>query len=266
MATQAGIIDQRDGDTREQNERGLNTRERDKRNRSRRREHVFYIGMAVAMVLAVFAGFSRTFYLRPRFHPEPLIPLLLLHGIVFTSWLALFVIQTTLVAAKRVRIHQRLGIAGMVLAVSMIVIGTITAIVRAKVINVPPGAPPPLTFLTIPLGDMLMFGILVGSAFYFRRRVDIHKRLMLLATIGILPAAIARLPFDFIQQNGPPAFFGLADLFIVPCLIYDLVTRGRPHRATVIGGALIVISQPLRLLIGTTHAWLAFAAWLTHWT
>jgi hypothetical protein len=150
MATQAGIIDQRDDDTREQNERGLNTREQEKRSRSRRREHVFYIGMAVAMVLAVFAGFSRTFYLRPRFHPEPLIPLLLLHGIVFTSWLALFVIQTTLVAAKRVRIHQRLGIAGMVLAVSMIVIGTITAIVRAKVINVPPSAPPPLTFLTIP--------------------------------------------------------------------------------------------------------------------
>jgi len=256
MATQAGTINQRDHVAREQ----------DKRSQSRRREHVFYIGMAVALVLTVFAGFSRTFYLRPRFHPEPLIPLLLLHGIVFTAWLALLVTQTTLVAAKRVRTHQLLGIAGMALAAFMIVIGTITAIVRAKVINVPPSAPPALAFLTIPLGDMLMFGILVGSAFYFRRRVDIHKRLMLLATIGILPAAIARLPFAFIQQTGPLAFFGLADLFIVPCLIFDLITRGRPHRATVIGGALIVISQPLRLLIGTTHAWLAFAAWLTQWT
>ena len=113
---------------------------------------------------------------------------------------------------------------------------------------------------------MLIFAILVGLAFYFRRQVDTHKRLMLLATIGILPAAVARLPFAFIEQYGPLAFFGLSDLFIVPCLIYDLITRGRPHRATILGGALIVLSQPLRLIIGGTNAWIAFATWLTQWS
>jgi len=240
---------------------------RDKINRvDKRRERVFYTGMAVALVITVFAGFSRTFYLRPQFHPEPLIPLLILHGIVFSSWLALLVVQTTLVAANRTRIHRRLGIAGMVLAVLMISIGTFTAIVRAKLFVAPPGTGSPLAFLTIPLGDMLIFGLLVGSAFYFRNRADIHKRLILLATIGILPAAVARLPFAFVEQGGPLVFFGLADLFIVPCLVYDLVTRGRPHRATVLGGALIVISQPLRILIGSTHAWIAFATWLTQWS
>ena len=240
---------------------------RDKINRvDKRRERVFYTGMAVALVITVFAGFSRTFYLRPKFHPEPLIPLLILHGIVFSSWLALLVVQTTLVAANRTRIHRRLGIAGMVLAVLMISIGTFTAIVRAKLFVAPPGTGSPLAFLTIPLGDMLIFGLLVGWAFYFRNRADIHKRLILLATIGILPAAVARLPFAFVEQGGPLVFFGLADLFIVPCLIYDLVTRGRPHRATVIGGALIVISQPLRIFIGGTHAWIAFATWLTQWS
>src|SRR5258708_7579484 len=138
--------------------------------------------------------------------------------------------------------------------------------------NCPGAGPSPvpdvnqLSFLTIPLGDILVFAILVSAAFYFRRQADVHKRLMLLATIGILPAAVARWPFAFIQQYGPLAFFGLSDLFIVPCLIYDLLTRGRPHRATVLGGALIVISHPLRLVIGSTHAWLAFATWLTHWT
>jgi hypothetical protein len=48
-------------------------------------------------------------------------------------------------------------------------------------------------------------------------------------------------------------------------LIFDIITRGKPHRATVIGGALIVASHPLRLIIGGTHAWIAFATWLTHW-
>ncbi|PYS62707.1 MAG: hypothetical protein DMF74_12360 [Acidobacteria bacterium] len=232
---------------------------------SKSRERLFYIGMVVAIVITVFAGFSRTFFLRPYFQTQPLIPLLILHGVVFSSWIVLLVTQTTLVATKRTRTHMRLGIAGGLLATLMIVIGTVTAIVRAKGPSPVPGVNP-LSFLTIPLGDMLVFATLVGMAFYFRRRADMHKRLMLLATIAILPAAVARLPFAFIQQYGPLAFFGLSDLFIVPCLIYDIVTRRRPHRATVLGGALIVISHPLRLVIGNTHAWLAFATWLTHWT
>ena len=236
-----------------------------KRDQSKRRERLFYTGMAVAFVLTVFAGFARTFYLRPHFQTQPLIPLLVLHGIVFTSWIALLLTQTTLVATKRTRTHMRLGVAGGLLASLMILIGTVTAIVRAKGPSPVPGVNP-LSFLTIPLGDMLVFASLVGAAFYFRRRADTHKRLMLLATIAILPAAVARLPFAFIQQYGPLAFFGLSDLFIVPCLIYDIVTRGRPHRATVLGGALIAISHPLRLVIGNTHAWLVFATWLTHWT
>ena len=236
------------------------------RSQSKRYERFFYIGMTLAIVITVFAGFSRTFYLRPYFDARPLIPLLILHGIVFTSWLVLFVTQTTLVAANRTRIHRRLGIAGVALAVLMILIGSVTAIIRAKIINVPPGSGSPLAFLTIPLGDMLIFALIVGAGFYFRRRADVHKRLILLATIAILPAAVARLPFAFIQQFGPLAFFGITDLFIVPLLLYDFATRGRPHRATVLAGSLIVLSHPLRLLIGSTHAWLAFATWLTQWS
>jgi len=229
------------------------------------RERLFYTGMAAAFLITVFAGFSRTFYLRPYFQTQTLIPLLILHGVVFSSWIVLLLAQTTLVASKRTRTHMRLGIAGGVLASLMIVIGTVTAIIRAKGPSPIPGVNP-LTFLTIPLGDMLVFAILVGAAFYFRRRVVAHKRLMLLATIALLPAAVARLPIGFIEQGGPLVFYGLADLFIVPCLIYDIVTRGRPHRATVLGGVLIVVSHPLRLVIGSTHAWLVFATWLTHWS
>jgi len=229
------------------------------------RERVFYTGMAVAILITVFIGFSRTFYLRPYFQTQRLIPLLILHGTLFSSWIALFVTQTTLVAAKRTRTHMRLGTAGGVLAALMIIVGTFTAIVRAKGPSPIPNVNP-LSFLTIPLGDMLIFGILVSAALYFRRRADTHKRLMSLSSIALLPAAVARFPIGFIENGGPLVFYGLADLFIIPCLIFDIVTRGRPHRATVLGGALIVISHPLRLVIGNTHAWLVFATWLTHWT
>jgi hypothetical protein len=232
---------------------------------NRRRERVFYTGMALAFLVIVFAGFARTYYLRPYFAATPLQPLLHLHGIVFSAWIVLFLAQTALVAAKRTGTHRRLGVAGAVVASLMVLIGSATAIIRAKIVEVPPDAASPLVFLTIPLGDMLVFALLAGAGFYFRRRMDVHKRLMLLATISILPAAVARLPFDFIQQYGPLAFFGLTDLLVVVCLIYDLVSRGRFHRATVLGGLLLVLSHPLRLVVGNTRAWLSFAEWLTQW-
>lgn len=231
---------------------------------NRRRERLFYTGMAVVAAATVFAGFARTYYLRPYFNAAPLVPLLHLHGIIFTSWLALYLTQTILVAAQRTDIHRRLGVLGAVLAGLMIVVGTATAVIRAKQGATPPNGPSPLVFLTVPLGDMLVFASLVAAGFYFRRRADIHKRLMLLATISIIAAAIARLPLALLRA-GPPAFFGLTDLFIVACLLYDLAARGRIHRATAWGGLLIVVSQPLRLLVGGTQAWLAFATWLTSW-
>src|SRR5687767_12669583 len=135
----------------------------------RRAERIFYTAMSVAILITVFAGFSRTFFLRPYFQIQPLLSLLIAHGIIFSAWIALFVTQTTLVATRRTRIHMRLGIAGGVLASLMIVIGMYTAIVRAKGPSPIPDVNP-LAFLTIPLGDMLLFGILVGAALYFRRR------------------------------------------------------------------------------------------------
>ena len=230
----------------------------------RRRERIFYIGMAVVAAVTVFAGFARTYFLKSYFGGPPLMPLLHVHGLVFTSWIVLLLTQTSLVAANRTDIHRRLGIAGGVIAALLVVIGALTAIIRASQGAAPPGGPSPLVFLVIPLFDMLVFSSLAGAGFYFRRRADVHKRLMLLATLSILSAAIARLPFEILKA-GPLAFFGLTDLFILAVPLYDLITRRRVHRATAGAALLIVGSQPLRLMIGGTSAWMTFAAWLTHW-
>ncbi len=230
----------------------------------RRRERWFYIFMSVAAVITVFAGFAPTYYLRPYFNAGPLMPLLHLHGLVFSSWLVLFLVQTTLVAAHRTDIHRRLGILGGVIATLMVLIGFITAVIRASQGATPLPGISPLSFLVVPIGDISVFAVLVAAGFYYRRRADVHKRLMLLATISILAAAVARLPFA-IMQAGPPAFFGLTDLFIVACVLYDLITLKRVHRTTLVAGLFIIASQPLRLMLAGTHAWLAFAGWLTHW-
>jgi hypothetical protein len=231
--------------------------------RTRQRTRRFYVGMAIAIALTVFAGFSRTYFLKAYYGTPQLSRLLHLHGLVFTTWVLFFLAQTTLVAAGKTYIHRRMGVAGAVLAALVVVLGTTTAILRVGEGGLKPfPGVSPLSFLAIPLFDMLVFAILVGSALYFRRRLEAHKRLMTLGMIALTSAPIARLHFPMLPP-GPPTFFGLTDLFIVAMLVYDLVTRKRIHPATIWGGLLIVASQPLRLMISGTPAWLAFASWLT---
>jgi hypothetical protein len=64
-------------------------------------DHVFYTGIAVASVITVFVGFAPSYYLGRHFGAPPLTPLIDLHGLVFTSWIVLFLAQTVLIASRR---------------------------------------------------------------------------------------------------------------------------------------------------------------------
>lgn len=210
-----------------------------------------------------FAGFAPSYFLKAHFHMGPeLTPLLHVHGALMTSWLVLLVTQTSLIAAGRVEWHRRLGVAGVILAGVITVLMAFTAVVRAKAgLLGPPGGPPPLVFLSIPLTSVIVFSTLFGAAIFNRRRSDYHKRLVILATLELVTAAIARLPG--IDAFGPPGFFLGADLFIVAIAIRDFTTLRRLHPATLWGGLVLVLSQPLRLIVSTTPAWLEFARWVT---
>jgi hypothetical protein len=229
---------------------------------TRRRTRRFYVGMAIAITITVFAGFSRSYFLKSWYGTRELSGLLHIHGLIFTTWVLFFLAQTVLVATGRTYLHRRMGIGGAVLAVLVVIVGTAVAINRAKTGVSPIPGVSSLGFLAIPLFDMVVFGALVGTALYFRRQLETHKRLMTLSMISLLAAPIARMNFLPLPP-GPPTFFGLADLFIVAMLVFDLSTRGKVHPATIWGGLLVVASQPLRLMISGTAPWLAFASWLT---
>jgi hypothetical protein len=223
----------------------------------------FFLSMAAFMTLLVFVGFAPTYYLAARFDGPALTPLVHVHGVVFTLWMLLFITQTSLVATRRVALHRRLGLAGAVLAPVMIVVGALTMIASAARGQTPLPEIPPLAFMAIPAVDIAVFTILVAAGLAMRRRPAVHKRLMLLATVGMMAPAIARLPFAFIETYGPLAFFPLMDLLVLACFVFDWRTTGRIHGATLFGALIIVASQPLRLALAQTEAWLAFAAWLT---
>jgi hypothetical protein len=227
-----------------------------------RRDRWFFSGMAGAAALTVMAGFAPTYYLRGLSSAPPLSALLHLHGFLFTAWILIFLVQTLLIAGHRPRVHRRLGATAAVLVGLLPVVGFLAAIdAGRRGFDLPPGAPPSLVFLAVPLADLVVFCILAGLGLYFRQRRDVHKRLMTVATISILTPAIGRLPL--VSSEGPLVYFGLTNLFLVACLIFDRRSLGRIHPAFLWSSLLLVASQPLRLAIAGTDAWLAVARWLT---
>jgi hypothetical protein len=224
----------------------------------------FYLGMALAMLATVFVGFARSFFLRPLFPDwhSPSEAIFYVHGTAFTAWIVLLVAQTSMVAGGRIDLHRRTGPFGVALAVAMVVLGTLGALIAARRPTGFTDVPiPPLQFLSIPIFDVVLFATFVGLAAAMRRNAETHKRLMLLATINLITAAIARWPG--VLSAGPVAFFGVTDLFIVAIGVWDFRTRGRLHPVTLWGGLAIIASQPLRLVVSGTEGWLAFARWAT---
>lgn len=228
------------------------------------RERRFFTGMAIAMAVVCFAGFAPSYYLKTQFGTPPLRPWVHVHGIVFSLWMVLLVVQTALVANGRVALHRTLGVAGTVLAVLMVVLGAVAAIGRGQVVT--PGVPQDviLAFLAITAGALVAFPSLVGAAVLLRRNAAAHKRLMMLATTVILAAAVHRLLMRLVDPAiTPPYFFGANDLFIVAIAVYDVVTRRRVHPATIWGGLAVILAQCLSLVLAGSKTWLAFAHWAT---
>lgn len=227
---------------------------------SRNAERRFYGLAALVAALIVFAGFARTWYLKGVFGAPELPGLVHLHGVVMTGWIVLFGVQASLVAAHRVDLHRRLGVAGACFAALVVAMGVATAIEGARR-GISPG-PPPLVFLAIPLGVILVFGTLVAAAVANRRRPDWHKRLMLLATVSMLTPAIARLPIDALHAGGILAFMGVTDLLAIACIAWDTARHRRLHPAFLGGAVFLVASQAAMLVVAQSAAWQPVARWL----
>lgn len=227
--------------------------------RARRAEHRFYGAMAAFVALAVFAGFGPTYYLRPLLGPPvPLSRVLHLHGAVFTGWIVLFVAQAALVSARRVDLHRKLGVLGAAWAALMIPVGAWAALhVAARATG--PAAVDARRFLAVQAFDLSVFALLVAAGILLRRDPQSHKRCLLLATLSVLPPAVARLPFPPDLPGGIVTIFLLSYVAVLPLAWFDLRTRGRIHRATLWGALFILASIPARFLLAASDGWLRFA-------
>ena len=216
----------------------------------------FFSLVALAVVVIVLVGFGPSYYFRTLTDAPPLRLAVHAHGLVFSAWIALFLVQSLLIRTGRPAVHRRLGVFGAGVAVLLVAVGAMVAIQRGQTHQFPHWV------LAISLGDMVMFPAFCGLAIYFRRSGAFHKRFMLLATLTIISAAVLRWPMlrplfgsnDTLTIGSILMYVG-ADLPLLAAVIYDRLAYGRVHAAYVWGGGALIASQILRVAMYDSESW-----------
>jgi hypothetical protein len=231
-------------------------------------ERRFFTGMALAMIIISVAGFA-PHIVHTAARRAPLSALAAAHGIVFFAWLVLFLIQSRLVAIRRVDLHKRMGLASVYLLALMIPLAYMTTVAMArrgfdlsgdlKIDH------DPLYESIFPFGDIFMFSVLAIAALAYRGRPEIHKRLMLFANIALMPAVLAH----FIGQTPRLAALPRAiilvpiSMFLVTAVVGDFLLARRIRPLTPALAAVMFASGPLfAFVIGPSEAWHRLVSWL----
>jgi hypothetical protein len=231
-------------------------------------ERKFYSRMALFLVFIVLLGFGPSFYLRgivpsyPR--PNPTLPAaVILHGSVFTLWMAAIVAQTQLISARKHELHMRLGKLVVGVAALMIPVMYLTAVWQVARANQPPFTDP-LTWTIVPLTVIIPFAFLIWQGWSNRRNVQFHKRMMLSAAIiSMMGPAIGRLPIAPPTTGGFTFVLLLGLALFIPLFVHDMKRLGEVQPATKLGFAMGVISVAIPLAVFWFHLpWASVAAHL----
>lgn len=170
------------------------------------------------------------------------------HGATMMAWLVLLLVQSLLMAAGRPRLHRTLGTVAFALVPAMLIVMIATSIDGYQR-HLAAGRPRVLLANAL-LGEaslVLQFGVLAGAALLARRAApETHKRMVLLATLPLLNAAVGRMPWLPFTAGTSSDFDNVSALYplllIVPALLNDVARLGRMHRAYLVGIAIIVAS------------------------
>jgi hypothetical protein len=232
------------------------------------RARYFYFYMALACMAVAFLGFAPTYWLPMASGKIPPMPVVHFHGMLFFAWTLYFAFQSWLAASGQITRHRAIGMIGVSLATAMTIFGFLAAVNAMKRSAALGLTDEGIAFAIVPLSGILFFAVVFGLAIANVRRPEIHKRLMLLAGISVLDAAVARWFLTFLAPAGPPgpppvpvtiAPALAAYLLLVAAIVFDWRTRGRPHPVYVYGGMALVAVKVLNWPISVTPLWHSFA-------
>lgn len=222
----------------------------------RQATQLFFLGAHLIILAAVVLGFSRSFFLRPLFSATPLPSVLVVHGVVLTGWFILVLTQAILVQTARPRAHRRFGWVVGAYASLVVILGLLADVSLASGIR--SAADPENIVAWGNLFTLVLFSIFVAMAIRLRRRPDMHKRLILLASISILGPATARFTNWPLFPGGFEArpAYGIGGLLLLcgALLAYDLHSERRLHPASWMGSAALVLSLAAAVFLGLSGA------------
>lgn len=213
----------------------------------------FHVAMAVLMTGIVIVGFWPTYFGQVLSGTLDKPWIIHVHGLVFLGWMALLLTQVTLVFRGRRDLHRRLGRVGIGYGALVLGLGLVIT-VAAPVMRVVAGDWTPdraASFLILPLGDMVLFATLFGAAIGYRRRPEVHKRLMVLATVALLFAPAARIA----GASGPAVLLPIWLAPVAIAMAHDVWSRRRVHGAYIAGTVFLLVGF-LRVLVRDSPEWL----------
>lgn len=225
----------------------------------KRYDRYFFAAITVAMLVTAFAGFAPTYYLAGLYSAKLPAPIVHVHAVLQSAWMLLLLVQMLLVSANRVPLHRKLGIAGALLAAVMVPVSVL--VVANQLHRFLSKGDFALSFSLIPMWEVFNFAVLAGSAIALRRHPVAHKRLIILATVAMMPAAISRIPVLLIKRWTPWEVIA----FIAAIAAYDIWSMRRLHAATLAGAGLIVSFLFGCMPLGHTAAWHGVARWIQSW-
>ncbi len=229
------------------------------------RGRLLYIGSALGIMLLAVPAFTRTYWAPMVRGTVSLHPAIHVHAVLFFAWLALLVTQSWLPLRGRIAAHRALGLAGIAIAALMVFAGVVAAIVSLKAGLPGPRPVAARTAAALSFGGMVLFSTFVIAGIANIRRPDWHKRLLLLANLGILQAAIARW-IMLIPAIGQPLriLIGavIVDALLLIVVLVDARAQRRLHPAWLVGAALLITVQCVRVVIVPTDGWIGFTGWL----
>lgn len=230
-----------------------------------------YFHMALVCAAVSFLGFAPTYWAPMWLGRLTVDPVLHIHAVVFFSWAVLLVVQIWLAASRRIAAHRSLGMLAISLATAMTIFGVMAAINRMHAAEALNQRVAGLAFSIVPLGGITFFAIVFALAIANVRRPELHKRLMLLASISILDAPIARWFVTLLAPEAPPGPppvaidigpSAVALLLLAIPMFADWRRYGHVHSVYWIGGGAYVVWKLLQGPISATPQWHAIAAWI----
>jgi hypothetical protein len=239
----------------------------------KRADDIFFTTMSVIMLAIIFMGFASSYFLRGAVFSHLASPLVHLHGAVFSSWIILFVVQSSLVSAGNVRLHRKLGIVGGVIASLMVILGILTPIGTLRRGAHLPVIFTPTSFLIGNMLGILFFGAFVAVAIVKLQNRIVHKRLMLIANVSLIAPALSRMAFPVMEHpkltfpwmTHYPFLIGAIPLAMILALfLFDLAAYRKVFAATVIGGFLFWAFDPISDFIIKTQLSQHITLWAQH--